>query len=392
MLLATQRTADRLPLKTTKLVRLDRETEAIHSPRSGQEPGSGNLAYAIFTSGSTGRPKGILLEHRGLCNLIRWTNGLLGLGPGDRLLQFAALSFDVSVWETFMALASGATLVLPEAEDRFLAPALHKMLREKDVSVALLPPSLMALMPSEELPKLRAVISVGERLPTEVVRRWARGRRLINGYGPAEATITVSAFETSAKGRYPLLGPPIGKPIPNTQLHVLGPNLEPVPAGESGEIFVGGVGVARGYLDRPELDREKFMPDPFSDEPGARLLRTGDLARRLPGGNLEFLGRADDQVKIHGVRIELGEVEAVLRRHPQVRDAVVILRQEKGRSRLIAFVDSGSLADIAPAGLRRHALEMLPRPMVPHDFLVLKELPRTPNGKLDRKNLEARYG
>jgi len=354
------------------------------TPGSGI-PGPEDLAYIIFTSGSTGRPKGIQLRHRGLCNLIDATNRLLELGPGDRLLQFAALSFDVSVWETFMALCSGATLVLPGPDDAFRAAGLLDLLRTRDISTALLPPSLLALLPPDGLPKLRNLISVGERLSVEVVRRWAGGRRFINGYGPAEATITVSMFRTRPGAWYPRLGPPIGGPLQNTRIYILDREGRTVQIGARGEMHIGGVQVGAGYLGVPELDAERFIKDPFAGAPGARMYRTGDMARWLPDGNLEFLGRADSQVKLRGVRIELGDVEAALRCHPAVGEAVALLQAREGaRPRLCAFVCPSGKDAPAVEELRRHMSAKLPSHMVPSEFRVLREFPRSPNGKLDR--------
>ncbi|MEK7382678.1 MAG: amino acid adenylation domain-containing protein [Elusimicrobiota bacterium] len=384
---------DRLPSFGAELVPLEKTlVELADGGTSAAGPsGSGfpdHLAYIIFTSGSTGRPKGILLQHRGLCNLVHVSNQLLGLGPGDRLLQFAALSFDVFVWETFMALSSGATLVLPGSVDRFLAAMLEQVLRQRRITVALLPPSLMTLMSPESLTDLRAVISVGERLPNEVVRRWAKGRRLINGYGPAEATITVSFFETQPEGEYAVQGPPIGKPIQNVRLYLLGSDRQPVPVGEPGEVFIGGIQTARGYLNRPELDQERFLADPFIGRSGARMYRTGDLARWRTDGHIEFLGRQDSQVKLRGIRIELGEIEAVLRSHPFVGEAVALIRQERpGRAQLVAFFSPSQENPPSRRDLRRHMEQSLPSYMVPEDYVMVRELPRTPNGKLDRDAL-----
>lgn len=383
VLLASRSRADGLPVKDAKVIPLDETTEAS-GDAAPRDPSS--LAYMIFTSGSTGRPKGILLHHRGLRNLIEETGRLLKLGPGDRVLQFAALSFDVSVWETFTALSSGAALVLPGPSDLFLAANLSSILRDRKISTAMLPPSLMAVLPSGGFPDLHTVISVGERLSTEVVRRWAKGRRLINGYGPAEASITVSAFETRADGDYPLQGPPIGRPLRNVSIHLLGPDLKPVPDGAVGEMFVGGVQVARGYIGRPELDRERFISDPFAGG-DARMYRTGDMARRLPDGDLEFAGREDTQVKIRGVRVELGEIEAVLASHPGVREALAVVREDQtGHARLTAFFSAEDEARPETRGLRRHMEGKLPRHVVPDVFVRLPELPRSPNGKLDRNS------
>ena len=395
VLLCQRRYAHALPPAGARVMILDAEDAPGPAPAATEKPAArakpDNLAYVIFTSGSTGRPKGILLAHRGLVNMIEASNRSLNLKPGDRLLQFAALGFDASVWEIFMALTSGATLVILGASDRFLAAALYKILEEREVTVALLPPSLMAVMPPEGLTKLRAVISVGERLTSEVARRWSVGRRLLNGYGPAEATITASMFEAAADAEYPLLGPPIGRPLQNVHLYVLAPDLSPVPVGQTGEIFVGGLGVARGYLNRPEMDREKFIPDPFAGEAGARMYRTGDSGRLLPDGNFEFLGRLDRQIKLMGYRVELEEVEAALRCHPDVSEAAVLVREDRpGRPRLVAFFLPARSPAPSFESLRGHMEKKLPKYMIPDAYIALEQLPLTPNGKLDRNALASR--
>ena len=350
------------------------------------------IAYVIFTSGSTGRPKGILLEHGGLSNVVDHSNRLFEIGPSSRVLQFAAIGFDVCVWEVFMALTAGATLTLSTQRSLFALMRLPEMLRDRRITVALLPPSLLAVIPAKDLPHLRTVVAVGERCTHENVARWSPGRSFFNGYGPAEGTITVSVYradaaDTGEKARP--LGPPIGRPLPNVRLYVLDERLEPVPVGETGELCVGGVAVARGYLDRPELTAERFVADPFSPVKGGRLYRTGDMARFLPDGNLEFVGRMDDQIKIRGFRVELGEIEAVLRTLDEVVSAAVVAAGEEARKRLVAFfqtdpdVGEGDLSE----SLRRELEGLLPDYMVPSTLCRLETLPRSPNGKIDRKAL-----
>jgi len=348
-----------------------------------------NLAYVIYTSGSTGRPKGTLLQHRGLSNFAHAYIRRLSLGPGSRLLQFASFSFDASLAEIFTTLLSGATLRLARRDILMSVSDLHRLLREGEITIAILPPSILSVLPTEGLSALQTLISAGESCSREIAESWAPGRRLFNGYGPTEATIgpTLYPIESVPEG---VASVPIGRPITNTQVYLLDAHLQPVPVGVSGELYIGGVGLARGYLNRPELTAERFIPNPFSDEPGARLYRTGDLARYLPDGNIEFLGRIDHQVKVRGFRIELGEIEAVLRQHPHLQAAVVLAREDTpGDKRLVAYVVPREEPAPTISELRRFLKETLPEYMVPSAFVYLDALPLTPNGKVDRRALPA---
>ena len=347
------------------------------------EPTPDDLAYIIYTSGSTGRPKGTALAHRGLTNLMRQAR-FRGLKPGERVLHYASLSFDAAVWEIFPALGHGGTLVL--APPGLLpGPALHGLLRDRGVTHATLTPSTLATFPPEDLPALRTIIVAAEACPPELVDRWAPGRRLLNGYGPTESTVCATIARCRpGEGR-----PPIGRPIPNLRVHLLDPLGRLAPLGASGEIAIGGVGLAHGYLNRPDLTAERFVPDPFDLlGRGGRLYRTGDLGRQRSDGAFEFLGRIDHQLKVRGHRVEAGEVEAALARHPEVREAAVTLwRRSADDQRLVAYaaLRSGVPAPELIAFLR----ERLPAPMVPAHVVVLPELPRLPNGKLDRRSLPA---
>ncbi len=369
---------------------LDSEKDALsrertEAPVTGVEPC--HLAYLLYTSGSTGTPKGTAVEHRGVANLVTQEAVAYGIGPDSRVLQFASLSFDLSVEEVFTTLCSGATLVQAPLEELMPGAPLQKLLRDEAVTVISLTPAALAATPVEELPALRTIISGGETLPAEVVARWATpGRRFVNSYGPTEATVVATLTECVADGRVPS----IGRPLANVRAHVLDARGEPVPVGVKGELFIGGVGVARGYAGRPGLTAERFLPDPFSGEAGARLYRTGDVVRWREDGTLEFVGRADAQVKVRGFRIELGEVEAALSKLPPVREAVVMAREDgPGGKRLVAYVVAHEGVQTDSAALRAALKETLPEYMVPSAIVVLPAMPLTPNGKVDRKALPA---
>ncbi len=318
------------------------DAEPVHDRDVGSEPD--DLAYAIFTSGSTGRPKAALLRHRGLCNVSHEQTRSFGVGPGTHVLQFSSLSFDASTFDVVMALPKGATLFLGEREELLPGPDLLDFLRRHAIQIVTLPPTALAALPYDDLPALTTIAVAGEACPAELVQRWAPGRRFFNLYGPTEATI----WSTTAELRPGDLVT-IGRPIGNTRVLVLDDRLNPVPVGVPGELHIGGVGLARGYLDRPELSAARFIADPF--RPGERLYRTGDLGRRLPDGRIEYVGRIDTQVKLRGYRIEPGEIEAVLDRHPSVRQSLALVREDvPGDRRLVAYVVHEPDAESAPAG------------------------------------------
>ncbi len=384
VLLTTELLEKTLPRSDARSVRLDIDAHLLDEfggENVASEVDADNPAYVIYTSGSTGQPKGVVVTHRGLGNLHEEQVYSFGHGPRDRVLQFASLSFDASVFEMVMALATGAALVMATKEELLPGPPLQKLLREQSISNLTIPPSALALEPADDFPELRTVIVAGEACSAELVERWSERREFFNAYGPTETTIWASINRCRAEeGR-----PSIGKPIGNTQLFVLDPRLEPVPLGVTGELYIGGVGLARGYLNRPELTATRFVPHPFATTPGARLYRTGDLGRYRSDGSIEFLGRVDHQVKIRGYRVELGEIETALGEHPIVQDVVVLVREE----RIVAyFVLNGECA--APVDeLRRVIKEKLPSFMMPSAFVVLEAMPLTPNGKIDRNALPA---
>ncbi|MEW5930969.1 MAG: amino acid adenylation domain-containing protein [Gemmatimonadota bacterium] len=358
--------------------------ESAEAPQTGVGPD--NLAYVIYTSGSTGRPKGVLVEHRGVGNTFLELGRVYGVGAGERSLAYAPLHFDASVADLFVALCSGAELVLARREAMMPGEDLLRTLREERITHLKTMPSALAVTPVEPLPELKVVVTGGEVLPAEQVRRWGAGRTFFNGYGATEASIRMTSSAYTGEGG----DPPIGRAVANTQLYVLDAQLEPAPAGVPGELYIGGVGVVRGYLNRPDLTAERFVPDPHRGVPGARLYRTGDVGRRRADGEIEFLGRRDFQVKVRGFRVELGEIEAVLRGHPQVREAVVLLREDvPGQQRLVAYVTGRAGAEPTAAELRARAAERLPEYMVPGACVVLDRLPTTANGKIDRRALPA---
>ncbi|HKV07632.1 MAG TPA: amino acid adenylation domain-containing protein, partial [Thermoanaerobaculia bacterium] len=364
--------------------------ESTADPEGGATAES--LAYVIYTSGSTGRPKGAMVHHRGIHNRLLWMQAAYRLTPADTVLQKTPFSFDVSVWEFFWPLLAGARLVLARPgghrDGAYLADLIG---RERVTVMHFVPSMLQAFLEEPDLSacgSLRLVVASGEALPPELVARFARrlpGADLQNLYGPTEASVDVTSW-----GCRPVENPtviPIGRPIANTRIHLVDPALEPVPIGVPGELWIGGVNVGRGYLGRPDLTAERFGPDPFG-EPGARLYRTGDLARLRTDGEIEYLGRVDFQVKVRGFRIELGEIESSLVRHPEVREAAVLVRDDAGGQLVAYVVPQGSAAPGAEE-LRSFLAERLPGYMVPAFFVPLAALPLTPNGKLDRRALPA---
>jgi amino acid adenylation domain-containing protein len=389
VLLTQNRIMDSVPECQGRVVCLDTDWDTISRQR-GDNPASGviadNLAYVIYTSGSTGIPKGVLVAHRGLCNLSKEQILSFNVGPGHRVLQFSSLSFDASIFETIMALPAGATLCLGTRESLLPGPDLIRFLREQAITIITFPPSALAALPVEDLPALRTITVAGEACSAELVQHWAVGRQFFNLYGPTESTIWATAIECIDGSRTPS----IGRPIANTQIYILDSHLQPVPLGVPGELCISGVSLARGYLDRPELTAERFVPNPFADEPGARMYKTGDLARYLSDGNIEFLGRIDHQVKIRGFRIELGEIEAVLGQHTAVRETVVIAREDvPAEKRLVAYVVTDQKNASIQSDLRTYLKEKLPDFMVPSAYVILDSLPMTPNGKVDRRALPA---
>ncbi|MFI7333850.1 non-ribosomal peptide synthetase/MFS transporter [Micromonospora aurantiaca (nom. illeg.)] len=390
---------DVLPDTGATVLELDDATVWADRPDTDPAPAAGpeNLAYVIYTSGSTGRPKGVPNTHRGIVNRLDWMQKTYGLGADDAVLQKTPASFDVSVWEFFWPLRTGARLVLAKPGGHKDAGYLRDLLVSERITTAHFVPSMLTVFLAEDgveaATALRRVICSGEELPlasaTDFTARlpWCG---LHNLYGPTEAAIDVTAWACEPDRLAQVSSVPIGAPIANLRLHVLDPSGAQCPVGVAGELHIGGAGLARGYHRRPALTAEKFVPDPFSAEPGARLYRTGDLARWVVGpdgaGVIEFLGRIDHQVKLRGLRIELGEIESALRDQPGVTEATVIVREDSpGDKRLTAYL----VGEAEHAALKAALKDTLPEYMVPAAFVTLDALPLTPNGKLDRKALPA---
>jgi amino acid adenylation domain-containing protein len=353
---------------------------------------SEHLAYVIYTSGSTGKPKGVMVPHRGICNRLFWMQRKYNLTGQGAVLQKTPLSFDVSVWEFFWPLMSGARLVMAKpGGHRDRDYLIEEIERRQITAIHFVPSMLQAFLEGEGLDRLLSlsrVFSSGEALPYELKERFFKrlDAELHDLYGPTEASVEVTHWQCRPGGDHQVT--PIGRPIANTQIHLIDHHLDPVPLGVSGELHIGGIGLGRGYLGRPELTAEKFTPNPFAEEPGARLYKTGDSARYRADGVIEFLGRIDHQVKIRGLRIELGEIEGALGRHPSVREAVVVVREDQpGENRLVAYLTAISGEVLEVSELRGYLKERLPEYMVPAAYVAMPELPLMSNGKLNRNAL-----
>ncbi len=366
------------------------EKESEQNPSRNVRPE--HLAYIIFTSGSTGRPKGAMNTHRGICNRLLWMQDAYKLTEEDRVLQKTPFSFDVSVWEFFWPLMTGARLVVARPGGHQDSAYLLQLIEKQQITTLHFVPSMLQVFLEEpgleRCRQLKRVICSGEALSFELQERFFSrlDAELHNLYGPTEAAVDVTCWDCRRKCDRNIV--PIGRPIANTQMYILDSQLQPVPIGVTGELYIGGVGLARGYLNRSELTAEKFIPSPFGSEQEARLYKTGDLARYLPDGSIEYLGRIDHQVKLRGFRIELGEIETVLRQHPRISDVVVLAREDApGDKQLVAYAVKTEKKALSPKELRAYLREKLPDYMVPSAFVFLERLPLSPNGKLDRKAL-----
>jgi amino acid adenylation domain-containing protein/thioester reductase-like protein len=387
VLLTQQHLLSQLPPNQAKLVFLDEiwlEIGQNNQDNVTSKVTASGLANVIYTSGSTGKPKGVMVEHQGLVNLAQAQIQTFGVHSDSRVLQFASLSFDACISEVIMALKIGATLYLGTKDSIMPGMPLMERLRDYGITHVTLPPSALAVLPTEELPKLQTIIVAGEACSPELIKLWSAGRNFFNAYGPTEASVCATVAKCTPEDNKVT----IGRPIANTQIYILDSQLQPVPIGVPGELHIGGAGVARGYLHQRELTQQKFISNPFNDEPDSRLYKTGDIGRYLPNGNIEYLGRIDNQLKIRGFRIELGEIEAILSQHPGVRENVVIAREDiPGEKRLVAYFVPQLEQTPTTNELRILLTEKLPQYMVPSAFVRLELLPLTPNGKVDRKAL-----
>ena len=393
------RLADQLPACGAEVIPLQPDVGTV-DPGIRNPVNSSNkthLAYVLYTSGSTGRPKGVAMEHGALTNLICWQNSQSSLGSGSRTLQFASLGFDVSFQEIFSTWCSGGTLVLVDEMTRRDMNLLMRLINRERIARLFVPYVVLQQLTEVVMDtegsgsSLREVVTAGEQLQVtpQLVQFFQQipHCRLINQYGPTEAHVVTSYELTGDRQLWPAL-PPIGRPISNTQIYVLDSKLQPVPVGVSGELYIGGIGVARGYLNNAELTSEKFVLDPFRPVPGGRMYRTGDKGRWRSEGVLEFQGRLDHQVKYRGFRIELGEIESVLNRCPQVSQSIVMLREDRpGEKRLVAYLVPVDPSSVSPRDCREFARQRLPEYMIPTSWVILDSLPLTVNGKLDRKAL-----
>ncbi|HVQ39350.1 MAG TPA: amino acid adenylation domain-containing protein, partial [Pyrinomonadaceae bacterium] len=396
VLLSENQLLDRLPTHWALIFSLDEDWPAVAAyPEDNlldTEVLPDNLAYVIYTSGSTGRPNGVAITHHGLANLVHWHQEAFAISAADRAPQIAGTSFDASAWEIWPHLTAGASLHLPPESVRVAAPELRDWLLAEEITVGFVPTPLAEQLlglswPAES--RLRLLLTGGGPLGQYPERR--HPFELVNNYGPTEGTVVSTSVTIGCAVAGERRAPAIGKPIANVKVYLLDEEMEPVPVGVAGELYVGGAGLARAYHNRASLTASRFVPDRFGGIAGARLYRTGDLGRWRADGELEFLGRVDEQVKVRGYRIELGEIEAVLLRHEGVNAAVVVAREEAGgEKRLVGYVVLAVNADeqtaVSVAGLREYLAERLPSYMVPA-LVLLEELPLTPNGKVDRRLL-----
>jgi aspartate racemase len=398
VLLTEDRLAAALPEHKAELVCLD--TDWIKITREGTKNPvnrvtSDDIAYVLYTSGSTGKPKGVVIPHRAICNHMLWMQKEFGFDQTDRILQKTPFSFDASVWEFYGPLLAGGQLIMAQSDGHRDGNYLVETIIDQKITTLQLVPSQLQMLLDigglENCHSLQRVFCGGEALSVELVNRLVTAlptADLINLYGPTEATIDTTCW--TYQNQPNLVTVPIGRPIANVQVYILDPDLNPVPIGVRGELYIGGAGVGRGYLNRPVLTTQKFIQDPFSDEPGARLYKTEDIARYLPDGNIEFLGRIDDQTKLRGYRIELGEIEVGLSRHPSVSEAIVVVREDTpGDRRLVAYIKPTEEAVPTSQQLRQALSQKLPEYMIPSTYIILDAWPLTPSGKIARQALPA---
>ena len=391
VLLTTGQMRAKLPPHQSREVMLEALlTAAEDGPHSvlSRAGDPGDLAYVIYTSGSTGKPKGVEVEHRSVLNMLASMQRQPGFGPEDTMLAITTVAFDISVLEIFLPLVSGGRLVIAPAHTTVDADALVKLIEDSGATVLQATPSSLRMLLDggwTGAPRLK-VLCGGEAWTANLAKEiLARCDSLWNMYGPTETTVWSSVVKVEAD-RKVVIGPPIAK----TRFYVLDAARQLLPVGVSGELYIGGAGLARGYFNQPELTQERFVIDPFAAEPGARMYRTGDLVRRLPDGKLDFLGRIDHQVKIRGHRVELGEIETALKQQSGVKDCIVVASADAdSEHRLVAYFIPETSKSPSVSELRFALSELLPAYMVPASFVVLASFPLTPSGKIDRKALPA---
>lgn len=389
LLLTIDRFLEKIPIRDNlRTICIDQDRFAIERQKTENpvtEVHQENLSYMIYTSGTTGKPNGSQLSHKGLCNLAVEQSRLFRVTRQSRVLQFAAFSFDASVSEIVMAFCVGGRVVLGRKDSLTPGKPLAETLREQQVSHITISPSALAVQPYEEFPDLKSIIVAAESCPPDLAEQWQKGRNFFNAYGPSECTVCATATRIEDGQRLS-----IGMPIGNTQVHVLDGNRQLVPIGVPGELYIGGTGVGRGYLNKPELTAKKFIENPFDGDPNGRLFKTADLVRRLPDGNLEFLGRLDHQVKVRGFRIEIGEIESVLSAHRDVALATVLLREDRPtEKRLVAYIILREGIKQDADELREYLRTKLPDYMLPDHIVYPNTIPRGTTGKIDRKALPA---
>ncbi|MBM7586115.1 amino acid adenylation domain-containing protein/non-ribosomal peptide synthase protein (TIGR01720 family) [Bacillus pakistanensis] len=348
---------------------------------------SSDAAYMIFTSGSTGKPKGVVIEHKGLCNLVQAQKELFTIQEEDRILQFASMSFDASVWEIFMALANGATLCLMPEDFKDLEIDFISFLTAKRITIGTFPASFLANVNPQDVPELKKVIVAGERCPINVAKEWSKHKDFWNAYGPSETTVCATVHKYQNEDIIP-----IGRPIPNSEVYVLDEQMELVPVGVPGELYIGGSGLAREYFNDQELTNKKFVLNPFKED-NQRLYKSGDRVKFLPDGTIDFLDRIDNQVKIRGFRVELGEIENTLLELDGISNAVADLKtMGNGTSALVAYITLQKGVTVSTEGILKRLKDLLPGYMVPVSIIELEQFPYTPNGKVDRKKLPVPKG
>lgn len=382
--LLEQRLAELNHTSSAKYISLDLyrelvESQPCHNPLYPIIPS--DLAYIIYTSGSTGKPKGVMIPHQGIPNLVLEQIKKFQLRVGDRVLQNASFAFDASVSEIFTTLIAGATLILLQQDGLLVGDKLQQILREKEISIVTLTPSVLATLPHEELPDLLTLITAGEACTLKLVQYWAPKLNFINAYGPTEVTVcaTMHVCQSSDTSVY------LGNPIANTALYLLNDQLQPVANGQIGELYISSVGLAMGYLNAPELTNHSFIANPYADGFSKFMYRTGDLCQKDSEGKLEWLSREDHQIKVSGIRIELGELEFALREYTAVEEAVVLYNKEKNL--IIAYLKSAIFPRPNISQIRNYLLTKFPMYMLPSRFMFLDEFPVLTSGKIDRNSL-----